>query len=487
VAFVTFLSLAARPVPQAPPATRTLTASAVVGSWTATLSHAGETRLLGVTFEAIDDHTVTVKMSNPALHVHDLPIGKATIDGNVVSLAAGFVLEYDASADSLRCVLPENFVPLYKMNATFHRGQVPPEPARSLGGEAIAPVWTADAGAAVWADVTAGKDLVFAGADDGRLHALDASSGKERWTFTTGGMIRSRATITGDALYVQSDDGVLYRLDPSAGALQWKVRVSEKPVERLPPTDPKSRFNRFASAVTAGRGRLYLGTGDGHVLALDPATGARIWSFAAGDAVDSTPALDGDRLYVGSFDRSVYALNADSGTLLWKHDTGGAVVSSPAIFRDRVLVGSRSYDLLALDARTGVPAWTRYVWFSWIESPATIREGTAYVGSSDAALLSAFDATSGRTRWDLDVMGWAWGQPAVSDTRVYIGTAGAAKYPVRHQPGVLGVDRATGRVAWRFQSQAPADGTYGFPASPALIGDLVVVGGVDGRIYAFRQ
>ena len=28
-------------------------------------------------------------------------------------------------------------------------------------------------------------------------------------------------------------------------------------------------------------------------------------------------------------------------------------------------------------------------------------------------------------------MGWAWGQPAVSDTRAYIGTAGMAKYPVR--------------------------------------------------------
>jgi hypothetical protein len=44
-----------------------------------------------------------------------------------------------------------------------------------------------------------------------------------------------------------------------------------------------------------------------------------------------------------------------------------------------------------------------------------------------------------------------------------------------------------GRSVWRYQSEAPADGTYGFPASPALIGDLVVIGGVDGKVYAFRQ
>jgi len=84
-------------------------------------------------------------------------------------------------------------------------------------------------------------------------------------------------------------------------------------------------------------------------------------------------------------------------------------------------------------------------------------------------------------------MGWAWGQPAVGETRVYIGTAGMAKYPVRHQPGVVGVDLATGRVAWAYHSQAPSDGTYGFPASPALASGLVVIGGVDGKVYAFRQ
>jgi outer membrane protein assembly factor BamB len=84
-------------------------------------------------------------------------------------------------------------------------------------------------------------------------------------------------------------------------------------------------------------------------------------------------------------------------------------------------------------------------------------------------------------------MGWAWGQPAVTATRVFIGTAGAAKYPVAHQPAVLAVDRVTGHVAWRYQPETPVSGTYGFPASPALAGPLVVIGGVDGKVYAFRQ
>jgi outer membrane protein assembly factor BamB len=66
------------------------------------------------------------------------------------------------------------------------------------------------------------------------------------------------------------------------------------------------------------------------------------------------------------------------------------------------------------DARTGTPVWTRYIWFSWIESPVRVRDGTGYVGSSDAAKLFAFEARSGKAVWEVDAHGWAWGQPALT-------------------------------------------------------------------------
>jgi hypothetical protein len=111
-----------------------------------------ETRPLGVTLEPVDDHTVSVKMSNPALHIDDLPIGKATIDGNAVSLGPGFALQYDATSDTLHCTLPADLVPLYTIEATFHRGHLPPQAARSLGGDPVTPVWTFEAGAPIWAE-----------------------------------------------------------------------------------------------------------------------------------------------------------------------------------------------------------------------------------------------------------------------------------------------------------------------------------------------
>jgi outer membrane protein assembly factor BamB len=45
-------------------------------------------------------------------------------------------------------------------------------------------------------------------------------------------------------------------------------------------------------------------------------------------------------VYVGSDDHNVYALNASTGALLWQYTTGGAVESSPAVANGVVYTGS---------------------------------------------------------------------------------------------------------------------------------------------------
>jgi outer membrane protein assembly factor BamB len=290
-------------------------------------------------------------------------------------------------------------------------------------------------------------------------------------------------------VFVQADDGFLYCLSETDGVERWRTKVQEKPVVRLPFDDPKSRFDRFGSGITVAAGRLHLGTHEGRVLAVDPESGAVQWAFAAGDSVLAAPAVEGGRVYFGSFDGLVYALEASRGTLLWKRDTRGAVVSTPAVdgARGRIVVGNRSYDLFGLDLQIGEPAWKRYIWFSWVESSAALREGVAYVGSSDAAGLFAFDVATGRRLWAADVHGWAWGQPAVTATRVYVGTAATKDYLVGHRGGAFAVDRATGRPVWQYAARPAEKGSYGFPGTPALGDGLVFLTGLDGRVYAFAQ
>ena len=195
------------------------------------------------------------------------------------------------------------------------------------------------------------------------------------------------------------------------------------------------------------------------------------------------------RLYAGSFDGFVYALDAATGALAWKRDTGGPVVSTPAVDGDRLVIGNRSYDLLGLDVRSGEPAWKRYIWFSWVESSASLRDGVAYVGSSDAAAVFAFDARDGHRLWKADALGWAWGRPAVTARRVYAGTSSMPGYlGGTHRGGAMAFDRRTGRAAWRFEAAPGApSATYGFPGSPALGEGLAFFTGLDGMAYAFRE
>jgi outer membrane protein assembly factor BamB len=290
-------------------------------------------------------------------------------------------------------------------------------------------------------------------------------------------------------VFFQADDGFVYKLAAATGKEQWRVQVGTKPVERLPFDNPKSRYDRFGSGVTVDGGRLYLGTHEGRVLALEVASGKTIWEFASGDSVLAAPAVALGRVYFGSYDGHVYALDAARGQLVWKHDTKAAVVSTPAVdaASGRVVIGSRSYDLLGLDAATGARVWKQYIWSSWVESSATLRDGVAYVGSSDAAALYAFDARTGRRLWATDVHGWAWGQPAVTEGRVVIGTAATKGYLVGHRGGAVAVDRATGRPVWHFVAKASDSGSYGFPGTPALGAGRVFLTGLDGRVYAFAQ
>jgi outer membrane protein assembly factor BamB len=484
-AAVLVLSLVAGSSSAEPP----VTAAELVGVWAGTLTHAGETEPFALELEPGADGKVLLRMSVPVAHLDRAPLGRvdAQIQGQEVHMGP-FAFRYDREAKTLSGLAPKDLVPLYEIPLTLHRVErfdVPPRPP--MAAPLASPVWTFEAGSPLWAGATFADGVVYAGGQDGRLHAVEARSGKQRWSFRAGGPIRTRATVAGADIYFQADDGYLYKLSVASGEERFRVRVVDKPIERLPFDNPKSRYDRFGSDVTVAGGRLYLGTHDGRVLSVDPERGEKLWEFASGDSVLAAPGVADGRVVLGSFDGHVYALDAATGTLVWKRDTRGAVVSTPAVAGDRVVVGNRSYDLLGLDARTGEPAWTRYIWFSWVESSATVRDGVAYVGSSDAAAVYAFDVRAGERRWKADVFGWAWGQPAVTDTRVYAGTASQKDYLAGHQGLVVALDRATGRPVWHYVAEPSAKGPYGFPGSPAVGEGLVFVTGLDGRVYAFAQ
>jgi len=461
----------------------------LAGSWGGVLVHGGDSTSMALEFERAGGDTLHLRVSLPVIHLDRVPLGRFVPAARGDSILCGpFRLALDPRAGRLGGTMPAALVPVYTVPFELRRVEGFETPARApLEGPVRRPRWTYEAGAPIWAGTRVAGGTVYAGDTSGTVHALDAATGERRWTFRAAGPVRVRPTVAGGAVWFQADDGYLYRVRAADGTLEWKRRIIESRIERLPFHDPKSRYDRFGADVVVWEDLLFAGTHEGVMLALDRDTGTERWSFRAGDAILAAPAVAGGVLVFGGYDGRVYALDARTGGLRWSHDAKAPVVSTPAIHDGAAIVGTRGYDLLALALHDGALRWKRYVWMSWVESSPIIAAGTAYVGSSDAAALFAFDAASGRRNWKTDVHGWAWGQPAVAGDRLYAGTSGQVGYPAAHRAEVLALDRASGAVLWRFAADAPESGAFGFPGSVSVGHGGVFAAGLDGRVYAFDE
>src|SRR5438477_9242836 len=86
-------------------------------------------------------------------------------------------------------------------------------------------------------------------------------------------------------------------------------------------------------SAALGRDLVYEGSASGVVSAYDAASGQRVWWHKVGASVNSTPAYSAGRIWFGSSDRFLYALNADTGSQACRFSAGG-VISASAVVAD---------------------------------------------------------------------------------------------------------------------------------------------------------
>ncbi len=129
--------------------------------------------------------------------------------------------------------------------------------------------------------------------------------------------------------------------------VSWRTTISQAPVS--PP-------------VVAG-GKVFVGSNDSKVYALDATTGAILWSGSTSASIPFSPAVADGRVYVGSDDTFVYAFPVDCSTPctpLWSRQTQGRISTAPAVSNGVVFVGAgqgASGELWALDGSNGNVLW----------------------------------------------------------------------------------------------------------------------------------
>ncbi len=243
------------------------------------------------------------------------------------------------------------------------------------------------------------------------------------------------------------------------------------------------------------------------------------WRFNTGGAVRSSPVVVGGAVYVGSADGHVYALDAATGKPRWRYRTGGPVHSSAAVADGVVYIGSDDRHLYALDAATGEPRWR----FRRHHAPVRNAPGVAYglvfagFGTYGGGGLSGIDAATGRERWRYRFRGMNAGPtaPAFDAQTVYAPAAdihlfaadlrteyprwrihgGVCRAPlavagglvIQHGHGrVLALDRRTGMQRWAQRGPRPRDVDRNPTAGPAVAGGVVYTCWRSGAVRAFN-
>src|SRR5437870_7818264 len=90
-----------------------------------------------------------------------------------------------------------------------------------------------------------------------------------------------------------------------------------------------------------------------------PRTLKLLWTFEAGNSIESSAAIVGGTVFVGSQKGELVAPNLDNGAALWKYSTGAPIgESSPAVSNGVVYIGDLAGVLHAVNAPDGKRLWT---------------------------------------------------------------------------------------------------------------------------------
>lgn len=407
----------------------------------------------------------------PSFHVAE---GKFTVPE--------FGLELSLQGDRLVGTLGGPAAPV-ELRRTDRLPAEPPLPDVPAGPD---PLWQAQLGSAIYATAAVHEGFAYVGTLGGVFHAVKTGDGSLAWTFGAGRPILGEALATDDAVYFTCDNGRLYKLERATGRELWHYDLGDALVPRILPHPAVFDYDHDAPTPVLAEGVLYVGSGDGGFHAVRADTGQRVWRIDAPGKIRGTAAVHGAQVVFGTLDGPIVMVERATGRETWRFDSKAAVTSSPVFLGETLVVGNRGSVLYGLDPADGSRRWRQSWWGSWIESTAAPAGKLACIGSSDYRRVTCFDPRDGRVEWATDVHGWSWARPLVTEHTVYAATAGASPYMIRHLGGLCALDRATGRLRWRRPvAQAPGSYTWGFAAGCALDRATVVVGGLDGTLYAF--
>jgi len=365
-------------------------------------------------------------------------------------------LEYDidkrfTSAEEMKLTLLALLEATQEGRSTLDVGTI----AFQRSSDSVLAVWQFKCEDEIRSSPVVSDGVLYVGAYDHNLWALDAKSGDFIWKYATEGGIVATPCIYRDMVIVGSEDRVLYAVGKAQGRIMWSCPTS----------------GRVRSSARVEFDHVFFGSDDGYLYAVSARSGRTVWRFQAMKEIRSSPAIAEEVVYFGSDDGHLYALNIQGGNRRWQFRIARGIISSPLVYEGLVYVGGMDNSLYAIDARYGSAAWRYRTGGRVISSPAVAPElGIIYVGSVDGSVY-AIDADAGRLIWKFATGDQVISSPVVFEGGVYVGSRDGCLYAL---------DTKSGDLRWKFKTE----GAILSSSSPAVYQNMVYIGSTDHRIYA---
>jgi outer membrane protein assembly factor BamB len=338
-----------------------------------------------------------------------------------------------------------------------------------------------------WSSVAVVGDRLYTTGNEGgnqMLFCLDVKTGKELWRAAQGPKsdhrkydgARATPTVDGDKIYLTNGKGLVTCQSMKNGRMIWKKNMS---------TEFGGQVGgwQYAESVTIlGKLAIVIPGGAQGVVALDKATGAKVWSsdasLTAGYCSLLPITIGKESILVAGSQSGLIAIDAKSGKEIYRNpfaENNTANAPTPA-FADGYLFWSVGYNKGSLCLRVTNTKGTWSFEEAWTSREMGCHPGNFVVANGQIygkgkRGLTCLDLKSGQTLWSMP--GYA-GQATFADGMVYAFSDQAGKLAL--------VEPAAGEG--RIKGKIQVEGTGSSWSHPVVINGRLFVR-YDTNLYCF--
>jgi alcohol dehydrogenase (cytochrome c) len=250
--------------------------------------------------------------------------------------------------------------------------------------------------------------------------------------------------------------------------LQWVFQTRT-------PAEPAEKFEATPLVVD---GVMYTVLAPNHVVALDAATGRMFWMYSPRlsplarvccGRVNRGLAILGDTLFMGTIDGHLIAIDAKNGKPVWdvslsKPELGYSFTMAPLVIKDKVIIGPAGGEygirgfIAAFDAKNGREAWR----FNTVPGPGEAGHETWPAGSDAWEHGGGSIWVTGAYDPDLNLMYFGTGNPGPD------WNADPRPGDNLYTDSVVALDPDTGRLKWHYQFTPHDEFDYDATQIPVL-------------------